>query len=42
MKKAGNAKWIRFYVLWSQPRVQNFIAGSRPSSRRVLDRSGDS
>jgi serine protease Do len=26
MKKAGNAKWIRFYVLRSQPRVQNFIA----------------
>jgi serine protease Do len=26
VKKAGNAKWIRFYVLRSQPRVQNFIA----------------
>ena len=26
MKKAGAAKWTRFYVLRSQPRVQNFIA----------------
>ncbi len=26
MKKAGSSKWIRFYVLRSMPRVQNFIA----------------